>query len=51
MLNAIIPLVVYFVLEIIVAAGMIGVSYFLGERHKEKSTPYPNFQPPTNISK
>lgn len=44
MLNAIIgfwPLVVYFVLVIVVAAGMIGVSYFLGERHQERATGEP----------
>ena len=35
------PLAVYFVLVIILAAGMIGVSYFLGERHQEKATGEP----------
>jgi NADH-quinone oxidoreductase subunit A len=44
MLNTIIgfwPLVVYFALVIVVAAGMIGVSYFLGERHQERATGQP----------
>lgn len=44
MLNAVIslwPLAVYFMLVIVVAAGMIGVSYFLGERHQEKATGEP----------
>ena len=35
------PLGVYFVLVVIVAAGMIGGSYFLGERHREKATDEP----------
>ena len=35
------PLAVYFVLVIILAAGMIGVSYFLGERHQEKAAGEP----------
>jgi len=32
------PLVVYFVIVLILAAGMIVVSYLLGERHKERAT-------------
>ena len=35
------PLLVYFVLVIVLAAGMIGVSYLLGERHREKATGEP----------
>ncbi len=32
------PFVVYFFAVIILAAGMIGLSYFLGERHKDRQT-------------
>ncbi len=35
------PLVLYFVLVILVAAGMLGISYVLGERHKERATGEP----------
>jgi NADH-quinone oxidoreductase subunit A len=35
------PLVVYFAVVIILAAGMIGISYVLGERHKERATGEP----------
>ena len=44
MLNTIIdvwPLLVYFGLVIVVAGGMVGVSYFLGERHQERATDEP----------
>jgi NADH-quinone oxidoreductase subunit A len=34
-------LVLYFVLVILVAAGMLGISYVLGERHKERATGEP----------
>jgi NADH-quinone oxidoreductase subunit A len=35
------PLAVYFALVIVVAAGMLGISYVLGERHKERATGEP----------
>jgi NADH-quinone oxidoreductase subunit A len=35
------PLVVYFVLVIVLAASMLGISYVLGERHKERATGEP----------
>lgn len=35
------PLVLYFVLVILVVAGMLGISYVLGERHKERATGEP----------
>jgi NADH-quinone oxidoreductase subunit A len=35
------PLVVYFAVVIILAAGMLGISYVLGERHKERATGEP----------
>jgi NADH-quinone oxidoreductase subunit A len=35
------PLVLYFVLVILVAAGMLGISYVLGERHNERATGEP----------
>ena len=35
------PLAVYLVAVLVLVAGMIGVSYVLGERHKEKATGEP----------
>lgn len=35
------PLVGYFIAVLIVAAGMIGISALLGERHREKATDEP----------
>jgi NADH-quinone oxidoreductase subunit A len=35
------PLGVYFVAVVIILAGMIGLSYVLGERHREKQTAEP----------
>jgi NADH-quinone oxidoreductase subunit A len=35
------PLALYFALVIVVAAGMLGISYVLGERHKERATGEP----------
>jgi NADH-quinone oxidoreductase subunit A len=35
------PLVVYFLAVIFVAAAMIGLSYFLGQRHQERATGQP----------
>jgi NADH-quinone oxidoreductase subunit A len=47
------PLVVYFVLVVVVAGGMVGVSYFLGERHQEKATgqPYESGIPTTGSAR
>ena len=35
------PLVLYFFLVVLVALGMLGISYVLGEHHKEKATDEP----------
>ena len=35
------PLAVYLIAVLVLVAGMIGVSYVLGERHKEKATGEP----------
>ena len=35
------PLLVYFIAVIILAAAMIGLSYLLGQRHKERDTDEP----------
>jgi NADH-quinone oxidoreductase subunit A len=35
------PLAVYFVAVIVVVAGMVTLSYFLGQRHREKATGEP----------
>ena len=35
------PLVVYFLAVIFLAAAMIGLSYFLGQRHQERATGQP----------
>jgi NADH-quinone oxidoreductase subunit A len=35
------PFVVYFAVVIVLAAGMLGISYVLGERHKERATGEP----------
>jgi NADH-quinone oxidoreductase subunit A len=35
------PLVVYFGLVVLVAAGIVGMSYVLGQRHKERATDEP----------
>jgi NADH-quinone oxidoreductase subunit A len=43
------PLLLFFALVLILAAGMLGLSYVLGERHREKETgkPYESGIPPT----
>ncbi len=43
------PLVVYFVFVLILAGGMLGTAYILGERHKDRSTgePYESGIPAT----
>lgn len=47
------PLVVYFLAVLFLAAAMIGLSYFLGERHKEKATaqPYESGMLPTGTAR
>ncbi len=35
------PLVVYFALVIVLVAGMLGVSYVLGQKHKDRATGEP----------
>lgn len=39
--NLLWPLVVYFALVIVIVAGMVGLSYILGERHKDRQTGEP----------
>jgi NADH-quinone oxidoreductase subunit A len=43
------PFLVYAVIAVMIGAGMIGLSYILGERHKERTTddPYESGIPPT----
>jgi NADH-quinone oxidoreductase subunit A len=47
------PLAVYFGLILLVAAGMLALSYFLGERHRERTTgePYESGMPPTGSAR
>jgi NADH-quinone oxidoreductase subunit A len=42
-MNAVIlwPMIVYFATVLVIAGGMLGISYMLGERHKEKATGEP----------
>jgi NADH-quinone oxidoreductase subunit A len=43
------PLLLYFAVVLVLVAGMLGLSYLLGERHREKATgkPYESGIPPT----
>lgn len=43
------PFLIYALAVLVIVSAMIGLSYFLGERHKEKSTnePYESGMPPT----
>ena len=43
------PLLLFFVVVLVLAAGMLGLSYVLGERHRERATgkPYESGIPPT----
>jgi NADH-quinone oxidoreductase subunit A len=47
------PLIVYFGLVLIVATGMLTLSYLLGERHRERATgePYESGIPPTGSAR
>ena len=47
------PLAVYFAAVLLVAGGMIGVSWLLGERHKERQTglPYESGLPSTGSAR
>ena len=47
------PLLVYFGLILIVATGMLALSYLLGERHRERATgePYESGMPPTGSAR
>ena len=47
------PLVVYFLFVVILAAGMLAVSYVLGQRHREPKTgvPYESGMPPTGSAR
>jgi NADH-quinone oxidoreductase subunit A len=47
------PLLVYFGLILVVATGMLVLSYLLGERHRERATgePYESGMPPTGSAR
>jgi NADH-quinone oxidoreductase subunit A len=47
------PLILYFGIVIILVGGMLGLSYILGERHREKATgePYESGIPPTGSAR
>ena len=47
------PLVVYFALVIVLVAGMLGVSYILGQKHKGRATgePYESGVEPTGSAR
>lgn len=47
------PLLVYSAAVVVLVAGMLGLSYVLGERHKEKATgePYESGIPPTGSAR
>jgi NADH-quinone oxidoreductase subunit A len=47
------PLLVYFATVLVLVGGMLGLSYVLGERHKEKATgePYESGIPPTGSAR
>jgi NADH-quinone oxidoreductase subunit A len=47
------PLLLYFAAVVVLVAGMLGLSYVLGERHKEKATgkPYESGIPPTGSAR
>lgn len=52
-MSAYLPLLVYVLLVFLIAAGMITVSYVLGERHKDKATgePYESGIPVTGSAR
>lgn len=47
------PIAVYFVVVLILAGGMLGVSYLLGQRHRERATgiPYESGMAPTGTAR
>jgi NADH-quinone oxidoreductase subunit A len=47
------PLLLYFAVVLVLVAGMLGLSYLLGERHREKATgkPYESGIPPTGSAR
>jgi NADH-quinone oxidoreductase subunit A len=47
------PIILYFGLVLVVVTGMIGLSYILGQRHKEKTTdePYESGMPTTGSAR
>jgi NADH-quinone oxidoreductase subunit A len=47
------PLLLYFAVVLVLVAGMLGLSYVLGERHREKATgkPYESGIPPTGSAR
>ncbi len=47
------PLLLYFASVIVLVGGMLGLSYLLGERHREKATgePYESGIPPTGSAR
>lgn len=47
------PLLVYFALVLAVVLGMLGLSHFLGQRHRERATdePYESGIPPTGSAR
>lgn len=51
--SALWPLAIYFIVVIILAAGMLGVSYVLGQHHRERATgiPYESGMAPTGSAR
>lgn len=47
------PLVAYFALVLLIVGGMLGISYFLGEKHTERATgdPYESGMPATGSAR
>jgi len=47
------PLAVYFGLTLLMVVGMLGFTYFLGERHRQRATgtPYESGMPPTRSAR
>lgn len=47
------PFLVYFALVLVVVLGMLGLSHFLGQRHRERATdePYESGIPPTGSAR
>ena len=47
------PLLLYFAAVLVLVAGMLGLSYVLGERHRQKATgkPYESGIPPTGSAR